>query len=339
MNYSKSYFNKNLIELNYQDIIDYFIEEQEESDKIEFKSFVEQHGNFNSKLEGVIRGICAFLNSDGGILIWGAPIGEKLENRKEKVFKGELSPVNELKEKDALISKISDSITPLPIGINVKVLEKENLYVYVFEVQKSEYKPHQYKNTYFVRLDGQTKPAPHYLIESLFKQIKYPNIEGYIKPTLIFYDGTNVFLDIEIFILNFSQFQNEEKVFIRLMSPQGVFTRSTSQGYDELYYNRGHYLNIKDLAEILHFGAPHIHRERIQYSPYEREAELILMFGGKTSQLKTSKYKLDITKMNLSNPKNPNYLFTELIENKLNAELQDELGDTKEEKLKRILER
>lgn len=339
MNYSKSYFNKNLDELIYQDIVDFFVEEKEESDKIEFKSFAEQHGNFNSKLEGVIRGICAFLNSEGGILIWGAPIGEKIEDRKEKIFKGELSPVNELKEKDALISKISDSITPLPIGVNAKMLERDNLYIYVFEVQKSEYKPHQFKNTYYARLDGQTKPAPHYLVESLFKQIKYPNIEGFIKPTKISHNGTNLFLDIEIYLFNFTQLQNEEKAFFRLMCPQGIFTRSLNLNHEEMFGYDGHLLIFKDFIDILHFGAPNVHSEKIRFNAHTREVELILMFGGKNSPLKTSKYKLDLSRMDLNNPNNPNYLFTEILENKTNADGQAELGITKEDSLKKLLGR
>ena len=339
MNYSKSYFNKNLDELAYQDIVDFFNDEQEESNKIEFKSFAEQHGNFNNKFDGVIRGICAFLNSEGGILIWGAPVGVTLADRKEKIFKGDLSPVNELKEKDALISKISDSITPLPVGLTVRMLEKDNSYVYIFEVQKSDYKPHQFKNTYYARLDGQTKPAPHYFIESLFKQIKYPNIEGFIKPKKISNDGTNLLLDIEIYLFNFTQLQNEEKAFFRLMCPQGIFTRSLNQGHDEMFGYDGHLLIFKNFIDVLHFGAPNLHSERIQFNAHSREIDLILTFGGKKSPLKTSKYKLDLSRMDLNDPNNPNYLFTEIFENKTNADGQAELGVTKEESLKKLLGR
>jgi predicted HTH transcriptional regulator len=181
MSLIKTLLNKELDNLVYQDIIDFFINEQEESDIIEFKSYSVQYGNFNKNLEGIIRAVCAFLNSAGGIIIWGAPNGETFGNTSKLVFKGELSPVQELKDKDWIINKISDSIIPLPIGINTKILQDGSNYLYIFEIQPSNYKPHQYKNTYFARLDGQTKPAPHYLIEALFKQIKFPNIEGYLK--------------------------------------------------------------------------------------------------------------------------------------------------------------
>ena len=104
INYSEQYFGKDLNDLSYEDIVDFFAVEKEESDKIEFKAFHPDFGNFNKNLEGVIRGICAFLNSNGGILIWGAPLGQKVDER--VIFQGALSPVTELKEKDSLISKI-----------------------------------------------------------------------------------------------------------------------------------------------------------------------------------------------------------------------------------------
>lgn len=193
MDYSKIYFDKTINNLSFQDIVAFFIEPKEEYTKIEFKSFSAQYGNFNVNLEGVIRGICAMLNSEGGILIWGAPEGIVPTGQKEKIFQGNLTSVSDLKTKDWIINKISDSITPLPIGINVAILVENQNIVYVFEIQQSTYPPHQYKNTYYARLDGQTKPAPHYLIDALFKKITYPNIEGYISLDKISHNGSNYF--------------------------------------------------------------------------------------------------------------------------------------------------
>ncbi len=50
MNYSKSYFDKDIEELDYADIEKYFSVEREESNKIEFKSYSQQHGNLNKNL-------------------------------------------------------------------------------------------------------------------------------------------------------------------------------------------------------------------------------------------------------------------------------------------------
>lgn len=339
MDYSLAYFGKNLDNLLYEDIVNFFSQEKEESNKIEFKAYSAQYGNLNKNIEGVIRGICAFLNSEGGILIWGAPEGEFVEGRKEKIFIGELSPVLELLEKDLLISKISDSLTPLPIGINVKILNENNSYLYVFEVQPSNYKPHQFKNIYYARLDGQTKPAPHYLIEAQFKQIKYPNIEGYLKLTNISHDGNNFYLDIEIYLFNFSHLQNEEMPFFRLMSSKGIFARAMDANFSDMYSYGGHLLIFENKINFLHFGAPNMHQERIQFSPYEKEVNFILMFGGKKSPLKTSQYTLNFSKIDWNNTTNPHYLFTEISENKTNADGQAELNISKADTLRNLLGR
>jgi hypothetical protein len=345
MNYSENYFGKYLNDLEYKDLENFFIEEKDETNNIEFKSYSAAHGNFNKNIDGVIRGICAFLNSDGGVLIWGAPEGIKVEGRKEKVFKGELSPVPELREKDWLINKISDTISPLPIGINVKSLEKEGNYIYVFEVQQSTYSPHQFRNIYYARLDGQTKPAPHYLIEALYKKITYPHIEGYIKPDKIFNDGNNYFLDITIFIFNFSELQNEENVSFRLMCPQGIFTKSQVPQHQNMYLYDGHQLIHKDLIDVLHFGAPNMHTERIMFNPhklvndFENKVQLLLSFGGRFSPLKTSDYKFDFSKIDWNKQDDPNYLISEMKENILSSDFQKEIGSTREKTLEMILKR
>lgn len=345
MNYSENIFGKELNELTYADIEGYFEEEKEESNIIEYKSYSAKYGNFNKNIEGVIRGICAFLNSDGGILIWGSPEGQKVEGKQEKVFVGALSPIPELKGKDWFINKISDSITPLPVGVNFQTIENDGAYIYIFEIQKSNYSPHQYNNTYFARLDGQTKPAPHYLIEALFKKISFPHLEGFIKPIKISHNGRLYFLDIEIFIFNFSQLQNEENVSFRLLCPQGFFAKSKVPQYQNMYDYEGHQLVHKDLIDVLHFGSPNYHSEKLIFNPneiltkHQNKVDLLLTFGGKSSPLKSSEYILDFSKIDWNRPDNPNYLFEDINENRIFAEIQKEKNTTRESTLKAILER
>ena len=204
-NFSNQYFGKNLDELNYEDLVRFFSDEREESDKIEFKSYQVDGDTWTKKIDGVIRGICAFLNSGGGLMIWGAPSGTKVADR--VVFTGHLAMADVCIDKDRLISKISDSITPLPININVHTIEHAGFYLYVFEILASNYSPHQYRNIYYARLDGQTKPAPHYLVDALFKKISYPNIEGFINLEGFGNNGfSENYLDLSIIIINFSEF-------------------------------------------------------------------------------------------------------------------------------------
>lgn len=125
MDFSTSYFGKPLTKLIYDDIVDYFKDERKENETVEFKSFAVQ-ATFDTGLQGVIRGLAAFLNSSGGILVWGAPKGSKVGTKAEDVFIGDLCPVSELVEKDRLINKISSAITPLPVGIGVQILSSGN---------------------------------------------------------------------------------------------------------------------------------------------------------------------------------------------------------------------
>lgn len=342
-NFSNNYFGKNLEELDYSDITAFFNAEKEESDKIEFKAYHPQFGNLGKNLEGVIRGICAFLNSSGGLLIWGAPLAKKLHDI--TIFQGNLSPVSELLEKDSLISRISDSITPLPINININILEQDKNYIYVFEVQQSNYSPHQFKNTYWARLDGQTKPAPHYLIEALFKKITYPNIEGYINLEKFgSYDHKRSYLDISIIIINFSELQNEYDVSYRVLCPQAQFEGSLKPSLSPNYQMQGHEFINNGHIKILHFGSPDKLSQKLVFDLEEiqeknqSEIDIVLIFGGKNSPLKFSEYKLNFSLGTISGS-NPAELLSYKLENITAAEKQKKLGTTRENLLKTILKR
>lgn len=345
MDYSKIHFEKSLDNLVYQDIVNFFIEPKEESTKIEFKSFSVEYGNFNKNIEGVIRGICAMLNSEGGIIIWGAPEGVIPAGKTDKIFQGNLSSVGELKTKDWIINKVSDSITPLPIGINVSILQENQNIVYVFEIQQSTYPPHQFKNIYYARLDGQTKPAPHYLIDALFKKITFPNVEGYISLDEISHIGDTFYIDLTIYIFNFTPLQNEENVSYRLMCPQGVFAYSRVPQLAHMYLYEGHQFVSKDEISVLHFGAPSHRSFRLEFKQdqlltnFQNQVDLILSFGGRHSPAKTSIYKMNFSNINWSNAQKPNYLFSFVEENVMIVDKQNELGTTKEKSLKEILGR
>jgi predicted HTH transcriptional regulator len=81
MFYTPLLFGKNtLTDLKAEDLRRYFSEPKEESDKLEFKSFpliAGKHDHSGEREKAVLRTICAFLNTEGGILIWGAPKMQK----------------------------------------------------------------------------------------------------------------------------------------------------------------------------------------------------------------------------------------------------------------------
>lgn len=329
-NFSTPYFGKPFDALTYQDIEAYFAEAQEESTRIEFKGFSTRYGNLNKNLEGVIRGICAMLNSEGGIVIWGGPIGAKNEEGKE-VFQGALSPVNELKEKDWIINKVSDSITPLPIGIEVRILTKGEKHLYVFEVQQSNYSPHQFKNIYYARLDGQTKPAPHYLIDSLFNKVTYPNIEAYIRFGPLAIRGDDYILNITIGVFNQSPLINEENVNYRIVCPMALFQNFHNPNSYAEFSMGGHQLIYNNKITQIHYGTPYTHSEIMIIKPNEilnsnNEVTFIMSFGGKKSPHKISKYTLNFDKLDLRKTENVNYLIENCLLNTTSFEGVDNLG-------------
>jgi len=325
---SHSFFGKSLSDLTYADMIDFFFVDHGESNMIEFKAYSLQFGNFNQNIKGIIRAACGLLNSEGGIVIWGAPLGVADPTSGEKKFVGTLCPVPDYKEKDWMINKISDNITPLPIGIQIVVLQNsatEN--IYIIEIQPSPYKPHQYDNTYWARLDGQTKPAPHYFIEALFRRISYPNIEGYIKieKAGLVQNPSRYYLQVTICMFNFSQLQNEENIEVRLMTVPGKFESRADKQDSFNYFQK---------IEMLHFGLVNQNTELIIIDPYElqkngNKVHLLLTYAGKFSPAKSSDYTIDLSKIDLNNPKNTLQLYEKTNENQLFAQRQKELGTTR----------
>lgn len=72
MKYSQIQFGKDLYDLVYDDILEFFDTEKEESLNLEFKSYPAQ-GSAQEKENSVMKATCGLLNSEGGIIIWGAP--------------------------------------------------------------------------------------------------------------------------------------------------------------------------------------------------------------------------------------------------------------------------
>lgn len=331
MNYSEIVFGKSLEELSIDKLKYFFSTPQGETATLEFKSF-SKHSTFDKNIDGIIKGLCAFLNSDGGILIWGAPNGIKPEGKKEEVFQGELQLVNELKEKDTIINIISSRITPMPTGISVKILERNDGYAYVFEVQPSPYKPHQFNHIYYIRLDGQSRPAPHYMVQAMFRQVSFPNLEAFVKFVSFADLESHWMLTIEVYLLNLSEFQNEEQAAYQMVINPGRFDLGEGTYHSEpepvLYFGRPQrrQLNIIILKEAL-----------------EKKGgifKMVLTHGGKKSPAKMSNYTLDFGKYDWQrNDGNLNYLMANAEENRFYSEVQKAKGSGKEQLLREILGR
>lgn len=284
--------------------------------------------------------MCGFLNSEGGILIWGAPVGKKSPGRKEKVFSGPLTYVDQQLEKDSLVNRLTDAITPMPVGINVDCIGEANQFVYILQVRESQFKPHQFENKYMIRLDGQTRIAPHYYIESMFKQIRKPEIEGYIKFEDVNNSQYGFILNIQSLIFNWSHTHNEKNLIVIVSSPHGAFRdfidRTTQQNRYHEYHFNGHQSLSRHLDDTLFYGSPIIETFSIVFSGETVRSgtpvELILRFGGDSSPQKESYYKFRFLLEGKTNVE-----IIESIENVLVSEIRDVIGKNKEETIKYYL--
>lgn len=305
MNYSKTIFGIEIEEVTQSKLESFFLEEQQESDVFELKSFyVKGQNNFKEKEKGILKTICGFLNSSGGLLIWGAPIGTKKEGQKEKIFIGELSPVTVKIEKDSFIAKIANKIIPLPQGVRFREIKiGKDKFVYLIEAQESNTKPHQFDNRYFMRLDGQTNIAPHHYIDALFKKISYPNLGGYLKFENLQLNKDTIFLSFFlsfiVIIFNHTPFQNEENVSIRVTSFDGKFVNYLNQkpNVKEEYHYDGFQAFYPDFIKISYYGMPTQHRFKVKLDvdrirKNKNHFSFLLHFGEKKAPIKVSEYKL-----------------------------------------------
>ena len=337
MDFSKIIFNKELRELQYSDIETYFQSSRKESNILEFKSFAPVI-EIDSQLTNIYKISCGFLNSDGGLVVWGSPEGKRIQGKNEKEFLGDLKPTAKILEKDLLINKICGNINPLPQGIRVEIIEKSGKYLCIIEVDKNRNGPFQTSNVYYMRLDGQTKPAPHYYIEALFRQITYPELGGYIRFNKLWHKNNKYFLSLQIFILNHSPLQNDEKISWRLLIDHGDFDVSKN---NNLQINREEkQLICNNFPEIIHYGDGPYTDVILSFDPYDllntsNKVLLFLLFGGRYSPMRESHYTI-----NLSNlyPENINEIVLTKDENILAYEFGKDKG-TELEKVNRILGR
>ncbi|MFD2597336.1 helix-turn-helix domain-containing protein [Sphingobacterium corticis] len=287
MSFCERILNKDIRELKFDDIENYFMEPREETEYLEFKS---GDGDFDeSFVKNIIRTTAAFLNSSGGLLIWGAPRETSREKGKPKITQGDLVPLKISKSKDDLINKLCTSISYMPIGIKVEKLQKDDQYIYIFEVLESLTKPHQCTSNsmYYIRLDGQTKPAPHYIIEALFRQTKFSELRGSLKIVDMAFEDDRLKVTVLIQIDNLSRYAIEPLLTMSVDTERGVFVN------DETYFNNfGQtpvHFGMKRSAEIdIYFNKNDINEK-------DEPFFIRLYFAGNNSLGRLSKYMIDLS--------------------------------------------
>ncbi len=298
MGLAESIFQKKLNELTIDDLKEFFTEEKEETSFLEFKT-----GEL--EIEKIYRGVCAFLNTDGGILIIGAPREREVDKKRTCI--GELIPTKKIKSEASLGHLIAANISPTPGRLNIKHFKYKDGFVFIIEVFKSAHPPHQVSNEgkYYIRLDKEARPAPHGIIEALFKKISYPLIETYAKIDLISsvnnrrvnnISGNYIQINFSFIIINWSEFQNEVDLNVRIIISKGIFLNSTS--FPNIGYKSGQEYSHK-VSSLLAYGQPLQFTEQIFINKKEitlddHNFRILISFFGKSSPSKSSSYLIDL---------------------------------------------
>lgn len=172
--YSELIFGKQLSDITLIDLQDFFLEEREETSILEFKS-----GGVS--VDDIYKEVCAFLNTEGGVLVIGTPREQKkkLGSKTEvTVCQGDLVP-SPFRGKDWLMTSIVSNISPPPTSIKIQEIHSGKGTHFIVEVPQSMTPPHQSNGDgrYYIRMERDARPAPHGLVEALFFKRQKPALE------------------------------------------------------------------------------------------------------------------------------------------------------------------
>jgi hypothetical protein len=210
MNLAKNIFGKGLYELTKQDLEEFFSVPREETSTLEFKS-----GEI--KINSIFKEICAFLNTEGGVIIIGAPKERKVQKqgvRMRRICQGQLVP-SRFRDKTWLTGLITANIVPPPKELQVHEIREDEGNYFIIEAPQSKNPPHQFltDGRYYIRLEQEAKPAPHGIVEALFykKQRAMLRASLQVSPSG---NGAETFNQIHVHIVNASQFPTDQVSYL-----------------------------------------------------------------------------------------------------------------------------
>lgn len=228
-------------------------------------------------------------------------------------------------DRDRLINKISSLIISLPIGIRVQQLnDANNDSIFVIEVEKSTFKPHQFKDKYYIRLDGQTKVSPHYLISAMMKSVDFPIVKGHLRlKNIENLDGHRISLRFRKVVFNTSPFNNDLNVFIRVVATPGVIVVNNQQ-YAGDYHSPGLKILSNGRPSMSEFDLIITSQQLIQRN---NEIQIMLNFGGEKSPSKVSSYKYSLANLVIGDVADETPFLIEKKENSLPSEVNNKTSD------------
>lgn len=172
MYHSQTIFQKDLYQITREDLEKFFSEDQEENSILEFKEGM-------TDIVKIYAEVAAFLNTEGGLLILGAPREKEHPSKKGyKVASGSLTPCT-IRDRDVILRGLGTGIAPSPTSIKIHEVPIEDGSVYILDIAQSMTPPHQVSNSgkYYIRLEREAKAAPHGIVEALFNKRQKPRLQ------------------------------------------------------------------------------------------------------------------------------------------------------------------
>lgn len=291
-------FEKPFEKLQFDDLKKFFASPRIETDVIEYKSF-DERGNkeIGPREQRIYETLCAMLNSAGGIVVWGAPIGIRASGSKEKIVQGEMTNVPLDFGPDQLTDRVTSRITPLPPVIRHRQLSMDETRIYLFEVPKSPFGPHQIGGTYFFRLYGKTEKAPHHIVQALMRKITFPDVRAYLRVTGITQISEGLSVQFKVACLNHSTHQNERDVIFQVLVADGRIIHNTYETRKRYYGYGGSQITLTGVTDLLHYGG--MHEEifnavvSIQHESDDNKIYFQIAVGGRFSPLRVSHYNVE----------------------------------------------
>ena len=155
VNPSQLRFGKELEKLQISDIASLIQNKIDESHNLEYKKPSKDLNRDCNNLAEIISG---FLNTDGGILLYG--VSERKEGNHRYPLGIEWCNI----PKERLESLLKSRIQPWEAKIKIRRIaskEDEQDGIFVIEIPKSNNPPHMHNYTYYQRLNFQTQPMTH----------------------------------------------------------------------------------------------------------------------------------------------------------------------------------
>jgi len=167
--------NNALYNFSIHELNQYFQTPRFEHQNLEFKS-----GDVH--IREVAREIAGFLNSQGGLLIVGAP--KETQQGKRKVCQGILTQ-STFATAQWIMEQVNVLLAPAPTNheIAIRGVPEVHPQVFLIQVRSSTRPPHMVEGEgrYYIRHKAATKPATHAEVESLFWKDRQPQLQQFFK--------------------------------------------------------------------------------------------------------------------------------------------------------------